>query len=134
MRDSIFFSLFVCLLYDVIQNNENLKTDLMKHDKKSNKQTCSKLTITATIDEMMFLEELVKHLADGRKRSTNRMQDLQPDWLTINTSSLEAHVSGNMIASDSGDPLRIPYTTCFLFTCIKERTGGYTLEGSFSLS
>jgi hypothetical protein len=106
----------------------------MKHNKKPVHQACSTLTVTATIDEMLFLEELVKHLADNRKSGEGYVDSLEPGWLTVDTSSIEAYVSGNMILSEAGDPLRLAYTTSFLFTCIKERRGGYTLEGSFSMS
>ena len=92
------------------------------------------LAVTACIDEMMFLEELVKHLADARASKSRRRIPLEPGWEAINSSSLEIYVTGSTIISDGVGPKRIPYTTSFLFTCIKENSSGYMLSGCFSLS
>lgn len=92
------------------------------------------LAVTACIDELMFLEELVKHLADARSAKPGKNLQLEPGWETIESSSLEVYVTGNMIVSDMDDSSRIPYTTSFLFTCIKERSSGYVLSGCFSMS
>ena len=92
------------------------------------------LAVTACIDEMMFLEELVKHLADARSPKSRKVIQLEPGWEPIKSSSLEVYVTGSMIVSDGVGPMRIPYTTSFLFTCIKENTSGYILSGCYSLS
>jgi len=92
------------------------------------------LAVTACIDELMFLEELVKHLADARSTRSRKKIQLEPGWEPIESSSLEVYVTGNMIVSDGVGPMRIPYTTSFLFTCTKETRGAYTLSGCFSLS
>lgn len=92
------------------------------------------LAVTACIDELMFLEELVKHLADARSTKPRKNLQLEPGWETIESSSLEVYVTGNTIVSDIDDSSRIPYSTSFLFTCIKERSRGYVLSGCFSMS
>lgn len=92
------------------------------------------LAVTACIDEMMFLEELVKHLADARSPKTRNNIQLEPGWEPIKSSSLEIYVTGSMIVSDRVGPMRVPYTTSFLFTCVKENRSGYILSGCFSLS
>jgi hypothetical protein len=92
------------------------------------------LAVTACIDEMMFLEELVKHLADARATKSRKRVLVEPGWEAIRSSSLEVYVTGSMIVSDNVDTTRIPYTTSFLFTCIQENSSGYILSGCFSLS
>jgi len=106
----------------------------MKKGKKYEGVTELPLAVTACIDELMFLEELVKHLADARSAKSRNNIQLEPGWEPITSSSLEIYVTGNMIVSDGVGPMRIPYTTSFLFTCTKENRNGYTLSGCFSLS
>jgi len=106
----------------------------MKKGKKYEGVTELPLAVTACIDELMFLEELVKHLADARSIRSRKKIQLEPGWEPIESSSLEVYVTGNMIVSDEVGPMRIPYTTSFLFTCTKETRSAYTLSGCFSLS
>jgi hypothetical protein len=107
----------------------------MKNEKKTRvRQANSKLTVTATIDEQLFLEELVKHLAEGHMDKGYCEEKVQLGWVAVDTTSIEAYVSGNIILSESGEPLRLAYTTSFLFTCAKEYKQDYALEGSFSMS
>jgi hypothetical protein len=107
----------------------------MKHERKpSARQTANLLTVSATIDDQILLEEFVKYLACGRNKMNNSRERTQLGWKAIDTSSLEAYVSGNMIISDENEPVRLAYTTGFLFTCIKEYKQEYSLEGCFSLS
>jgi hypothetical protein len=103
----------------------------MKREKKASTQL---MTVTASIDEMMFLEELIKHMADTMPEKQINKEHIQLGWESIGTSSIEAYVSGNVMISADGKPARVPYMGCFLFTCVKECRGKYTLEGSFSLS
>lgn len=106
----------------------------MKKGKKYESITDLPLAVTACIDELMFLEELVKHLADARSTKSRKNLQLEPGWETIESSSLEVYVTGNMIVSDDTGSSRVPYSTSFLFTCIKENTSGYILSGCFSMS
>lgn len=106
----------------------------MKKGKQYEGLTELPLAVTACIDEMMFLEELVKHLADARSPKNRNNIQLEPGWEPIKSSSLEIYVTGSTIVSDRVGPMRVPYTTSFLFTCIKENRSGYILSGCFSLS
>jgi hypothetical protein len=116
-----------------ITNQTSKKTN-MKKGKNYEGVTDLPLAVTACIDEMMFLEELVKHLADARASKSGKRVPLEPGWEAIHSSSLEVYVTGNMIVSDRVGTTRIPYTTSFLFTCVKENSSGYMLSGCFSLS
>jgi hypothetical protein len=106
----------------------------MKKGKNYESVTQLPLAVTACIDEMMFLEELVKHLAETRTSKSKHRVKVEQGWESIQSSSLEVYVTGNMIVSDGDDTSRIPYTTSFLFTCIRENNNGYILSGCFSLS
>jgi hypothetical protein len=92
------------------------------------------VTISAMIDDQILLEEFVKYLACGRNKMNYSGETVQEGWKAIDSSSLEAYVSGNMIISTDDEPISLAYTTGFLFTCIKENHQDYSLEGSFSLS
>jgi hypothetical protein len=103
----------------------------MKHEKKISTQMT---TVTASIDEMMFLEELIEHMAGTRPGQKISKEQVQLGWQPIGTASIEAYVSGHVMLSSEKEPVRLPYVGCFLFTCVKENKGKYSLEGSFSLS
>jgi hypothetical protein len=117
-----------------LNTKHTLKNPNMKKGKKYEGVTDLPLAVTACIDELMFLEELVKHLADARSTRSRKKIQLEPGWEPIESSSLEVYVTGNMIVSDVVGPMRVPYTTSFLFTCIKENRSGYILSGCYSLS
>jgi hypothetical protein len=106
----------------------------MKKGKNYESVTDLPLAVTACIDEMMFLEELVKHLAEARTSKSGNKVRVEEGWESIQSSSLEVYVTGNMIVADGIGTTRVPYTTSFLFTCIKESRSGYILSGCFSLS
>ena len=106
----------------------------MKRERKIATDQKQLMTVTASIDEMMFLEELIKHMADTMPPKKTNKANLQVGWQSITTSSIEAYVSGNTMLSQGNDPVRTPYVGCFLFTCVKQHNGKHTLEGSFSLS
>jgi hypothetical protein len=92
------------------------------------------IAITATFDESGFLGNLVEKLADRRNDPGYSFEKVQPGWLAIETSSLEAHVSGDIILADKKDLIKMPFVTCFLFTCTKRRRGEYKLTWANSLS
>ncbi len=106
----------------------------MKKGKNYGSPTNLPMAVTASIDELRFLEQLVKHLADARSKKRVSFTPVEEGWEAIDSSSLEVFVSGNMLISDKDEPTRLPYATSFLFTCIKETSGGFVLSGCFSLS
>lgn len=98
------------------------------------KQTNSPLAAAVMIDEMEFLEELVKDLADRHNDIGYSNESAPIGWNTIDTSSLEAYVSGTIAMADDKEHSVMPFTTCFMFTCSKVRKGDYELSWISSLS
>ena len=94
----------------------------------------SSIAITATLMEARLLKNLVEKLADRRNDTGYSLQKVQPGWKAIETSSIEAYVSGDMVFSDKTDFVIMPFDTSFLFTCIKSREAEYNLVWAVSLS
>lgn len=92
------------------------------------------LAVSATIDESSLLKDLVQKLAHRRVDLGYSKQTVPAGWKAVETSSLEAYVSGNVDILDDDDHLGLAYTTCFLFSCMKERGGDYELTWVNSLS
>lgn len=107
----------------------------MKSEKKDIKQVQpTPLAISAAIDEAPFLKDLVEKLA-YRRADPGYSYELMPRGCkAIETSSLEAFVSGTLHVAGDGNFIQMPFVSCFLFTCIKTRKGEYTLSWSSSLS
>jgi hypothetical protein len=94
----------------------------------------SSIAITATLMEPRLLKNLVEKLADRRNDPGYSLQKVQPGWKAIETSSIEAYVSGDIVFSDKTDFIVMPFDTSFLFTCIKSRRAEYNLTWAVSLS
>ena len=108
---------------------------MRKPNKKTDKQVQeSQLMISASIDEVSLLTDLVEKLAHRRIDLGYSRGLVPPDWKAIEISSLEAFVSGNLNVSGEGDCINTPFVTCFLFTCTKAKKGEYSLSWSSSLS
>ena len=92
--------------------------------------------ISATLYEPLLLAEIVKQLADERYQNLCTAEINQPGWKTICPSSIEVHVSGNVTheIEDNSKPIKIPFTSNFLFTCIKENKQCFQLEWCLCLS
>ncbi len=107
--------------------------------KKMNKESAlrvnnSPLIVNATIDEFSFLENLVEKLAYRSSDAWSNAEKAPEGLEVIETSSIEAYVSGNLFLSDKSDTVYIPFTSCFFFTCKKEYEGLNRLSWSNSLS
>jgi hypothetical protein len=74
-----------------------------------------------------------RHIDLGYSHSTVPQQ-----WKAIETSCIQAYVLGNFDLQTSGgeieEQMNIPFSSCFLFTCIKGKYGLFNLEWSSSLS
>jgi hypothetical protein len=92
------------------------------------------LHITATIDQPSFLEDMVEQLAYRRHEFGYWKQKMPFNHEALETSSVESYVNGWMVMDDSVRHIKVPFTTRFLFTCIKEKVSGYQLGWSYSLS
>lgn len=101
------------------------------NNKKTNNQV---IAVTTSLCEQSLLESLVEELAHRRIDIGYSRQPVPAGRQAIETSSIEAHVSGEMCISTEQDFLNSSFTTCFLFTCIKIKGGEYKFSWINSLS
>jgi hypothetical protein len=94
-----------------------------------------KSDLTVTFDELGFLEALVEDLADRGYKLGYQQKTVQDGSQAIESSSLEAYVSGKILLPvDDGPPIDLSFTTCFLFSCITAQKDIYKLTWGNSLS
>ena len=93
-----------------------------------------KPSVAATIDELLFLQNLVTKLACKPYDIGNKRQKTLAEWEAMETSSLEAYVSGQLSFTDSSEQVDMSFTTAFLFTCTRLNKEGYDLSWVNSLS
>jgi len=101
---------------------------------KSNRLENSAIAITATLVQPRLLKNLVEKLAQRHYDIGYCLEKMQPGWMAIETSSVEAHVSGEINFSSKTGPINMPFVTCFLFTCTKAKGQEYDLTWVRSLS
>src|SRR5690349_8540903 len=97
------------------------------------------LHISASFDKPDFLEDLVEKLAQRRNETGYGKARVPKGLKALETSSLEAYVSGDVTLSDPATnndtrPINMPFISCFFFTCIKEKNKDYDMTWSMSLS
>lgn len=92
------------------------------------------LAINASLNEPYLLKDLVETLAGRRHDLGYSQEKVQLGWKAIETSSLEAHVSGQVHIATDADLVNMLFTTCFLFTCTKAKRQDYSLTWVNSLS
>lgn len=104
---------------------ETSKSTIMKKD----------LHLTASVDKPEVLEDIIEQLATRRYDMGYSNAAVPAAWKAIETSSVETYLSGRIeFDYNETQRIRIPYITCFLFSCIKEKNNEYELSWSFSLS
>ena len=93
------------------------------------------LHITASFDQPQLLENMVEKLAYRRYDMGYSKEKMPGGWQANETSSVEAYVSGT-IAFDinNKEKIKMPFITCFLFTCTRGKKEPYTLNWGISLS
>jgi hypothetical protein len=98
------------------------------------------LHISASFDQPEFLQDLVERLA-YRHYDLGFSNERMPLGLkALETSSTETYVSGaialdfNNESDDTKEHINMPFTSSFVFTCIKGKTEPYQLIWSSSLS
>ena len=107
----------------------------------SNVYTCKtskmkkEINLIATVDKPEVLEDIIEQLATRHYELGYMYREVPSNWHAIDPSSVETYMSG-IIEFDYNETqrIRIPYITCFLFTCIKEKNSSYDLNWSCSLS
>ena len=102
--------------------------------KPSNNGNGSAIAIIATLEEPDLLQILVEKLAECNVDIGYSLQQVQPGWRAIDTSSIEVLASVGIHFSNKKDSTNTSFVTSFLFTCIKSTEGKYGLTWSHSLS
>jgi hypothetical protein len=93
------------------------------------------LHLTAFIEKPEILENIIEQLAASRNDMGFGKALVPKTWQALETSSIETYVSGRIeFDYNETQRIRIPYITCFLFSCTKEKNSPYDLTWSFSLS
>jgi hypothetical protein len=96
------------------------------------------MTIVAHLNEPDLLRTLVEKISSLNVDLGYSGFVLPGPWKAIETSSTQAYVLGSFaLLSEEDIPVRenkIPFASCFLFTCIKYKNGDFNLEWSSSLS
>ncbi|MEP7164298.1 MAG: hypothetical protein ABI741_06370 [Ferruginibacter sp.] len=96
------------------------------------------MSITAILDEPVMLKTVVEKLASRHVDMGYSKATIPQQWDPIDSSCIQADVSGTLgmhIKSiRAKEAVNIPFTGCFLFTCIKGKNGFFNLEWSSSLS
>ncbi len=93
------------------------------------------LNLIASVDKQEVLENIIEQLATRRYDPGNGNAKVPAAWQAVETSSVETYLSGRVeFDYNETQRIRVPYITCFIFSCIKEKNSAYDLMWSFSLS
>ena len=92
------------------------------------------LSVRAILLETGMLQDLVEELAHRKTDIGYRFERVPIGSQAIDTSSIEAYVSGELFFPNASEPLHVPFDTNFLFTCIKGNSEEYALTWVSSLS
>ena len=93
------------------------------------------LHLTASVDKPEVLENIIEQLATRRYDIGYGNATVPNDWQAIDTSSIETYISGRVeFDYNETQRIRVPYITCFLFSCMKKKNNPYDLKWSFSLT
>jgi len=106
--------------------------------KKNNKRNASVNLETADVSvslaESKLLKDMVEELARFRQTPGFDAGESQMGWNSLETSSLEAYVSGDISMMIDGKKVVPPFVASFLFTCTRPQRGKYYLRWMNSLS
>ena len=93
------------------------------------------LHLVTSVDKPEIMEKLIEELAN-RHYAIGYGHAIVPDsWQALDTSSVESYVTGRIeFDYTETQRIRMPYVTCFLFSCTKEKKDPYDLTWAISLS
>jgi hypothetical protein len=97
-------------------------------------QNQSAIGVSLTVDGAPLLQDLVEKLAH-RRYDIGYAEALVPEgWAALESSSIEAYVSGKLDIVAGGERIKLAYATCFSYTCTKQLGEENTLTWANSLS
>jgi len=91
-------------------------------------------SVSVAIDETKLLCDMVEELARFRQSAGFQSENSPVGWNSIETSSLEAYVSGTLSIDIDGEVKSPSFVSSFVFTCIRPLRGDYTLSWMNSMS
>ena len=93
------------------------------------------LHITTTVDKPELLKSMIQQLALKHYDIGYGNASVPNSCRALETSSIESYISGNVeLMLQAGESIKMPFISCFLFTCTKEKKDTYKLNWSISLS
>lgn len=104
----------------------------MRRTRNHAKNANTAFIVTARFDHSWFLPGMVEELASTRTEAGFNKVTVPADSQAIETSTIEAFVSGNLVFSDNDRHKH--FTGGFLFTCIKPLDSTYKMVWCSSLS
>ena len=92
------------------------------------------MIIRTTVSSAPILKELVEVLASRKYDLHKRIVQSSEDYSFIESSTVEAYMSGENQIREGEELLAVPYITTFVFTCVRTANCRYQLLWGLSLS
>ncbi len=86
------------------------------------------------LDERQLLVKMVEELAAFRKSPSDWAMQMPTGLEQVESSFVEAYVSGAVFISEPGQISQPPFVAPFLFTCLRPELENYTCTWTNSLS
>jgi hypothetical protein len=107
---------------------------MKKPNKNGGKMEFLPIATAALFNEPYLIRDLVETLASNRPDLGYSREKVQIGWKAIETSTIEAHVSGQLTLSNETEHAEISFSSGFIFTCSKGKREEYQLAWVNSLS
>jgi hypothetical protein len=92
------------------------------------------MLVRTSVSAKNVLKEMVEVLATRKCDFRTKTIDYLSDFGTMESSSVEAYLSGENQFCEDHRMISMPYFTSFCFTCIRTKHTGYQLVWGISLS
>ena len=104
------------------------------YNQENDKNENYSVTISIKLHKPGLLKNMVEKLADKRVDMGYCHEKMHLGWLAVETSSIEAFVSGNLNIANELEHIYSSFLTNFYFTCTKDKGEPYKLLWMSSLS
>ncbi len=99
-----------------------------------NKKELRKESITSAFDNAGLLIAIVERLAGKHIEYAYQKTTVPAGLKSMDTSTVEAYVSGQSLVASQHEKISMDFETCFLFTCIRSSNTEYNMTWASSLS
>ena len=107
---------------------------MKKFNKPALSQNQKTSNVEVAIDEAKLLIDMIEELACVRTEKPFQSKPVIEGWEHVESSSLEAFVSGKVSMVEEENPLKEEFVAPFIFTCVRPVNGDYALCFMNSLS